>query len=46
MDGDGLPEVIAHHDAGDSWDDVILGPDHSTRRVWRLIAESIGGSTA
>lgn len=47
MDGDGFPEVIVHRNAGDSWDDLVLGCDHdSSARTWREGPESVGGSTA
>lgn len=47
MNHDGFPEVIAHRNAGDSWDDVVLGCSHdSTYRLWHALVEGVGGSTA
>jgi len=47
LDADGFPELVAHRTDGPSWDDVILQCSHdSTLRPWRLVAESVGGSTA
>jgi hypothetical protein len=43
VDGDAIPELIYHWNAGDSWADVVLRLDY---QGWGQLAESIGGSTA
>lgn len=47
MDGDGYPEIIVHRSSGTSWDDIVLGVAKSNwPRSWKILATSIGGSTA
>jgi hypothetical protein len=43
IDGDAIPELIYHWNAGDGWADVVLRLDDSG---WGEVAESVGGSTA
>jgi hypothetical protein len=43
IDGDAIPEVIYHWDAGDSWADVVLLLEY---QGWVEVGESVGGSTA
>jgi len=43
IDGDAIPELIYHWDAGDSWSDVVLRLEY---QGWVEAAESVGGSTA
>jgi hypothetical protein len=43
VDGDGVPELIFHWNAGEDWADVILRFDG---HGWAPMAESVGGSTA
>ena len=47
MNGDGNPEVIYHRTDGMAWGDEILTPeDRGFDGGWRLVAKSVGGSTA
>ncbi len=47
VDRDGYPEVIVRRSDGPSWDDAILECSHdSPLRLWYVVAESVGGSTA
>jgi uncharacterized protein (DUF779 family) len=45
VDGDGIPELIVHWNAGDSWADVLYRLDVNGWN-WEQAAESVGGSTA
>lgn len=45
LDGDGMPEVLYHEDAGDGWSDVVIGREPGWDH-WQRRAESVGGSTA
>lgn len=45
MDGDGIPEVIAHVDLGDSWSDIVIRMQ-AGEGIWRKAAESVHGATA
>jgi hypothetical protein len=44
LDGDDIPEIIVHENAGESWSDVVLALDEDHLR-WEVVARSIGGAT-
>ena len=46
LDADGVPEIIFHENAQDSWGDMLLRSDGGDSGRWLRIAESVGGSTA
>jgi hypothetical protein len=46
LDADGVPEIVFHEDAQDSWEDVVLKSSDGDGELWGRVAESVGGSTA